>query len=64
MSDTHLSPEKIMQLGMGFWASKALLSAVELELFSELAKQPEDFDAFRGVWVFIHEALRIFWMSW
>lgn len=45
MSDTHLSPEKIMQLGMGFWASKALLSAVELELFSELAKQPEDLDA-------------------
>lgn len=34
-----------MQLGMGFWASKTLLSAVELELFTELAKQPEDLDA-------------------
>jgi hypothetical protein len=27
-----------MQLGLGFWGSKALLSAVELGLFSELAK--------------------------
>jgi DNA-binding IclR family transcriptional regulator len=26
-----------MQLGLGFWGSKALLSAVELGLFSELA---------------------------
>jgi hypothetical protein len=31
------SPEAIMQLGSGFWASKTLLSAVELGLFSELA---------------------------
>ena len=29
-----------MQVGMGFFASKALLSAVELGLFTELAKQP------------------------
>jgi hypothetical protein len=29
-----------MQLGLGFWASKTLLSAVELGLFSELAKGP------------------------
>jgi hypothetical protein len=29
-----------MQLGLGFWGSKALLSAVELGLFSELAKGP------------------------
>ena len=34
-----------MQIGMGFWASKTLLSAVELELFTELAKQPEDLEA-------------------
>ncbi|HEV2273439.1 MAG TPA: methyltransferase [Acidobacteriaceae bacterium] len=32
----------IMQIGLGFWASKALLSAVEIELFTELAKHPED----------------------
>jgi hypothetical protein len=29
-----------MQLGLGFWASKTLLSAVELGLFTELAKSP------------------------
>jgi hypothetical protein len=34
------SPEKIMQLGMAFWGSKTLLSAVELEVFTELARQP------------------------
>jgi hypothetical protein len=36
------TPEKIMQVGMGFWASKTLLSAIEMELFTELAKHPED----------------------
>src|ERR687895_550603 len=33
-----VTPEGIMQLGMGFWASKTLLSAVELGLFSVLAE--------------------------
>jgi len=32
----QLDPSRIMQVGMGFWASKTLLSAVELELFTEL----------------------------
>src|SRR5436190_18858106 len=32
-----LNPEHILQIGMGFWASKTLLSAVELELFTHLA---------------------------
>jgi len=31
------TPEGIMQLGMGFWGSKTLLSAVELGVFSDLA---------------------------
>ncbi len=31
------TPEAIMQLGMAFWGSKTLLSAVELGLFSELS---------------------------
>ncbi|HEV2819537.1 MAG TPA: methyltransferase [Solirubrobacteraceae bacterium] len=31
------TPDGILQLGMGFWGSKTLLSAVELGLFSELA---------------------------
>jgi len=43
-----LSPEKIMQVGLGFWASKTLLSAVEMELFTELAKHPEDLAALQG----------------
>ena len=38
----EISPEKIMQTGMAFWASKTLLSAVEMELFTELAKRPGD----------------------
>ncbi len=31
-----VSPEHILQIGMGFWASKTLLSAVELGLFTVL----------------------------
>ena len=42
MEDSSISPEKILQTGLGFWASKALLSAVEIELFTELAKQSGD----------------------
>ena len=34
----------MLQLGMGFWASKPLLRAVELELFTELAKKPKDLE--------------------
>ena len=34
------TPDQIMQVGLGFWASKALFSAVELELFTELAGKP------------------------
>jgi len=34
------TPERILGLGMGFWGSKTLLSAVELGVFTELAKQP------------------------
>jgi hypothetical protein len=34
---TMISPERILQLGTAFWASKTLLSAVELGLFTEIA---------------------------
>jgi hypothetical protein len=34
------TPENIMQVGLGFWSSKVLLSAIELELFTELARRP------------------------
>ncbi len=38
----HPAPDQIMQVGLGFWASKTLLSAIELELFTELAKGTVD----------------------
>jgi predicted O-methyltransferase YrrM len=34
------SPEHILEIGMGFWASKTLLSAVELNLFTVLGLGP------------------------
>ena len=43
----ELTPEKIMQLGLGFWGAKTLLSAIELGLFTELARQPLDADEVR-----------------
>ena len=42
------SPEHILQVGLGFWASKTLLSAVEMEVFTELAKHPEDLETLTG----------------
>ncbi len=35
-----LSPDSIMQIGLGFWASKTLLTAIKLELFTHLAQTP------------------------
>jgi O-methyltransferase domain/Dimerisation domain len=40
--NSSLTPDGILQLGLSFWASKTLLSAVELGLFTELAKGPLD----------------------
>jgi O-methyltransferase domain/Dimerisation domain len=39
MPQTGPDPSHIMQVGMGFWASKTLLSAVELELFTKLGDE-------------------------
>src|SRR6185436_17068144 len=36
MSQVELDPSQILQVGMGFWPSKTVLSAVELELFTHL----------------------------
>lgn len=36
----QVDPSNIMQVGMGFWASKTLLTAVKLELFTLLAAKP------------------------
>ena len=37
-----------MQIGLGFWASKTLLSAVEMEVFTQLARGSADFETLRG----------------
>ena len=37
-----ITPDSILQLGMGFWGSKTLLSAVELGVFTELSAGPLD----------------------
>jgi hypothetical protein len=39
MPQTGPDPSHIMQVGMGFWASKTVLSAVELELFTHLGDE-------------------------
>lgn len=40
----HITPERILQTGLGFWASKTLLSAIEMGLFTELAHGAEPYD--------------------
>jgi hypothetical protein len=44
----HPSPEKILQTGLAFWASKTLLSAIEIGLFSELARGAQNGDVLTG----------------
>ena len=39
-ASAQLSPEHIMKTGTAFWASKTLLSAVELGVFTQLAQAP------------------------
>jgi precorrin-6B methylase 2 len=43
-----VTPERILQTGLAFWPAKTLLSAVEMGVFTELARGPEPFDALRG----------------
>jgi 2-polyprenyl-3-methyl-5-hydroxy-6-metoxy-1,4-benzoquinol methylase len=47
-SRAELAPDHIMQIGLGFWASKVLLSAVEMGVFTELANGPEEFRRLAG----------------
>jgi hypothetical protein len=42
------TPERILQTGLGFWASKTLLSAIDLGVFTELSRGPEHFDSING----------------
>lgn len=39
MQTNQPTPERIMQIGLGFWASKILLTAVNLKLFTHLAEK-------------------------
>lgn len=43
-----ITPVRILQTGTAFWASKTLLSAVEMELFTQLAKHPGDLHTLQG----------------
>jgi 2-polyprenyl-3-methyl-5-hydroxy-6-metoxy-1,4-benzoquinol methylase len=40
MTQPKVTPTNIMQIGMGFWASKVMLTAVKMELFTHLAAGP------------------------
>ncbi len=46
MSELH--PDHILQVGMGFFASKTVLSAVEMGLFTELAGRSESLQTLQG----------------
>src|SRR5579864_4488139 len=41
-NQSQVTPDEILQLGLGFWGSKTLLSAVEIGVFTELASGPLD----------------------
>jgi len=43
MTEVAPTTERIMQVGSGFLASKTLLSAVEMGVFTELADGPQEF---------------------
>lgn len=40
-----VTPERVMQLGLGFWGPKTLLSAIELGVFTKLAHGPMDLES-------------------
>ena len=48
MKDDGVTPDRIMELGHAFRGSKALLSAVELGVFTVLADGPLDLEALRN----------------
>ena len=47
IASVAVTPDGILQLGTSFWGSKALLSAVELGVFSALASGPSNLEALR-----------------
>src|SRR5712664_1777153 len=47
MENRVITPDRIVKLGLAFRAAKALLSAVELGVFTALAESPLDLDTLR-----------------
>jgi hypothetical protein len=45
---TQPDPSHILQTGFAFWASKTLLTAVEMEVFTELARHPANVGTLQG----------------
>src|SRR5215469_15463707 len=43
-----LTPDHILQTGFAFWSSKTLLSAIEIDIFPELAHGPQEFESLSG----------------
>jgi len=56
-SAAPVGPDHILQTGLAFWASKTLLSAVEIGLFTELAAAPLSADEL-GARLGLHERAR------
>jgi hypothetical protein len=48
MAQVQLDPTHILQVGMGFWPSKTVLSAVELELFTKLGSESKTGEEIRS----------------
>lgn len=57
LATPRITPEHILHTGMAFWASKTLLSAVELGVFTELIPGPLSADEL-GVRLGLHERAR------
>ena len=57
---TKPGPERILQLGFGFWATKTLLTAIEIGLYTELAKGPLDAEGVRERFKFHPRSVRDF----
>ena len=48
LTSPAITPDHILQTGLAFWASKTLMSAVEMEVFTELARGPKTLQALTG----------------
>ena len=44
----QVTPDRILETGLAFWPAKTLLSAIEIGVFTELARGPERFEPLRN----------------